>query len=136
MTTKTILIADDDRDLVEALALRCRTMELRVVVAYDGITAINRIHEEKPDLVCLDVCMPSGSGLGVCEMLVSDERFHSIPMIILTGKTDHEIVRRCHDLCVYYVLKSHDVWERVEPLISELLNVPPLPTESASPSGV
>jgi CheY-like chemotaxis protein len=75
----------------------------------------------RPDVVCLDVDMPAGNGLGVCEMLSSDTACRTIPIIILTGRTDPETIMRCHSLCAYYVEKCPDVWSRIEPLLKELL---------------
>jgi DNA-binding response OmpR family regulator len=119
-----ILIADDDRDLVQVLTMRCESVGLEVIAAYDGFTAISLAHEHHPDLFCLDADMPSGGGLCVCEMLSSDASFANVPVIILTGKTQPEIVRRCWDLCAYYVLKSPDTWNRLVPLLDELLLKP------------
>ena len=121
MIGKSILIADDDRNLVDALAVRCRTLGLTVRIAHDARTALNIIFDDRPDVACLDVNMPFGNGLCVCEMLASDERFVSLPVIVLTGKTDLETVRRCHNLCAYYVPKSADLWSRIGPLLHELL---------------
>ncbi|MBN1590033.1 MAG: response regulator [Pirellulales bacterium] len=123
MTPKTVLIADDDQNLVDVLALRCRQLGLNVVVAYDARAAFARICEAHPDVICLDVKMPSGSGLSVCEMLVNDEELSCIPVIMLTGKDDHATIRRCHEMCAFYVLKSPDVWERLRPLLCELLDI-------------
>src|SRR5438477_127068 len=119
----TMLIADDDRELVQVLAIRCRTVGVEVVTAHDALTALNLMQTRKPDLVCLDVNMPSGNGLCVCEMLASEPAWAKIPVIILTGRTDPEIIMRCHQLCAYYVLKGGDIWSRVEPLVRELLSV-------------
>ncbi len=116
----TILIADDDRDLVEALRLRCRALGLEVQTAHDGYTALTLAHQCRPDLICLDVNMPGGGGLSVCDMLADDDRLATVPIIILTGQSAGEVVRRCWDRCAYYVLKSTDTWQRMEPLIREL----------------
>jgi len=123
MTSGTILIADDDRELVDALATRCRQLGLKVVLAYDATTALTLIRQRRPDLICLDVSMPSGSGLGVCEMLANDEELCSVPVIMLTGSFDDETIRRCHSMSAHYVLKSCDVWRRLQPVVSNLLGI-------------
>jgi len=131
MSSKKILIADDDRDLVRVLQMRCRQLGVDVITAHDAMTALTLIHEQRPDLVCLDVSMPAGSGLSVCEMLASDEDLASTAVIMLTGRADEETIRRCHDLCAYYVLKSSDVWQRMEPIICELLKIQPPKRETS-----
>ncbi len=123
MLPKTILIADDEKDLVDALVFRRQRLGLKTVAVRDAMTALSAVDAVLPDLVCLDVKMPGGNGLAACEMMASDPRLASIPVIILTGSTDEETVRRCHEMSAYYVLKGPDVWNRVEPLVRELLGL-------------
>jgi CheY-like chemotaxis protein len=125
MTTKNVLIADDDHDLSCALALRCEGLGISTRVAHDAMTALTEVHRETPDLICLDVNMPGGSGLSACEMISQDEELAGIPVIILTGCYDEETIRRCHKMCAYYVLKCPDIWGRMEPLVRELLGLAP-----------
>jgi len=125
MTAKSVLIADDDRDLARVLATRMKRLGLRVRVAHDALKTLNMVRDRTPDLICLDVSMPAGNGLSVCEMLATDPNSSSIPVIILTGRKDKETIRRCHDMCAYYVLKSPDVWKRIEPVLYELLDIDP-----------
>lgn len=128
-STKQIVIADDDADLVQLLSQRCSSLGCSVIGVGTAVEAINVINRMMPDLVFLDVCMPSGNGLGVCEMITSDDRLRSIPIIVLTGRSDEETIRRCHDMLVFYVQKGADIWSRVEPLVRELLQLgdAPLP---------
>jgi CheY-like chemotaxis protein len=118
---KTILIADDDHELVHALSLRCRGLGLRVLAAYDAFSVLSLAKTATPDVICLDVNMPAGNGLGVCEMLASDAVCRSIPVLVVTGQSDPDTIVRCHNMCVYYVEKNVDVWCRIEPLLWELL---------------
>jgi CheY-like chemotaxis protein len=124
VTTKTILIADDDSDLVNVLAMRCRLLGLNVLCVYDAFAALSLIRSERPDMVCLDVEMPAGNGLTVCEMLSFDESCRTIPIAILTGRNDPDTIMRCHNLCAYYVEKCPEMWGRIEPLVKELLIEP------------
>ncbi len=128
MTQKTILIADDDEDLAHALALRCRQLGLRVIIANDATDALCAIDDHEPHLACLDVNMPRGNGLAACESLASDGHLASIPVIILTGRKDEETIRRCRNMSAHFVPKSDDVWDRLEPLICELLGMEPVLT--------
>jgi CheY-like chemotaxis protein len=118
---RTIVIADDDADLVYSLSQRCSQLGCRVLAAHSALETLNVVHQLRPDLVCIDVNMPGGNGLSVCEMMASDERLRAVPIIVMTGSSDHATIRRCHDMMVYYVQKNGDVWSRVEPLLVELL---------------
>lgn len=133
MTKKSVLIADDDKQLVAALAMRIERLGVEVRTAHDALSALNEAYRSAPDLIILDVSMPAGNGLSVCEMLATDPGSSLIPVIILTGRHDRETVRRCHDMLAYYVLKCPDTWVRVEPIVRELLGMAPPETESPRP---
>lgn len=117
---KSILIADDDPDIVDLLSLRCKRLGFTVNTADNAITALRKIEATLPDIVILDVNMPHGNGLSVREMMADHDDLRAIPVIMLTASTSEQTVRRCHELCSYYVLKCADFWSRVEPLLLEL----------------
>jgi DNA-binding response OmpR family regulator len=118
---KRILIADDDEGLVDALARRCEALNLLVERAYDGVSALRKIDALEPDLLILDVNMPSGSGLRICEMIAQDPYLKSIPIIILTGRTDGETMAACNRFDAIYLLKGPDIWSQLEPLVVDRL---------------
>jgi CheY-like chemotaxis protein len=118
---KMILIADDDPEIVHALELRCRTLGYDVCVAHSGLAALKMACQQKPDLICLDVEMPGGNGFSACELLAGEETLARVPVVILTGRNDPDTIRKCHNLCAYYVLKCTDIWDRLAPLVRELL---------------
>jgi two-component system KDP operon response regulator KdpE len=62
MNPKTILIVDDDSDLVLGLTVRLRAKGYRVLSAVDATSALE-MHREKPDLLILDLGLPGGDGL-------------------------------------------------------------------------
>ena len=115
----TVLIADDDPDIVEALVLRCDKIGLAAITANSGIAAISKARKCSPDLIIVDVTMPVADGFKVCERLLELQLV--IPVIILTGKSDAETIRHCDNLGAHYVLKEPDMWTKLEPLISGLL---------------
>ena len=115
-----VLIADDDADIVDLLTLRCRECGLYVDSANNAMTALGKIEEMLPDVVILDIDMPYGNGLSVCEMMASHAALRAIPVIILTGNTSEETVRRCHQMCAFYVLKAPNLWSRVKPVLNYL----------------
>ena len=120
---KSVFIVDDDRILVRALTIRCERMGLQVRSAHNSVTALLQIHTEPPDFICMDVNLPGGNGLSLCEMLCTDDRTAGIPKIMLTGSSDPDTIRRCHTMCAYYVQKSIDVWDRIGPLLEELMEL-------------
>jgi CheY-like chemotaxis protein len=126
-------VADDDADLVEMLCSRIESLGCSAVGVNSSLDAVNAIHRSKPEMVILDVNMPTGSGLGVCEMMATDESLRTVPVIILTGCSDEETIRRCHDMLVFYVQKGADVWSRIEPLVREFLHLDDAPTSLEFP---
>ncbi|MBI4717640.1 MAG: response regulator [Planctomycetes bacterium] len=133
MRPKRVLIADDDQGLVSALALRCAHLGLEVRTANDGAEAVALVEQEPPDLAILDVNMPAGNGLAVCEMLANDQRMLPIPVIILTGRNDDRTVERCEQLGAHYVYKGADIWESLKPIVLELCDVEPVASLASVP---
>lgn len=125
MTRKTILIVDDDPQIVEVIAKRCRSIGLKVLVAHNALSALLLIDKRLPDLVCLDVELPTGNGLDICEIMATSQETHNIPVIVLTGRRDAETIRTCRNLRAYYVPKSAPLWQQLEPLIYELIGKKP-----------
>ena len=123
MSGKSVLVADDDADVLTALVLRCEQLGLNVAVAGDAMAALMMFQVSPPDLMIIDVNMPRGNGMSVCEMLAADARNRGIPLIVLTGRSDAETIARCQRAGVNYVLKHGDVWERVKPLVRRALGI-------------
>ena len=80
-----ILLIDDDPDFVEATRTVLESVPYEVVVAYDGDEGLVKVQEERPDLVLLDIIMPTRDGFYVCEKLKSDPELWHIPVIMLTS---------------------------------------------------
>jgi two-component system response regulator RstA len=80
-----ILIVEDDERLASLTREYLETNGLRVDVIEDGDTAIERIRDEQPDLVVLDVMLPGTDGLTVCRQV--RESYHN-PILMLTARTD------------------------------------------------
>ena len=123
MRSKNILIADDDEDLVKAITLRCRALGIQVRSTGFALGLLNAMNREPPDLALIDVEMPCGTGLVACEMIIADPDLAHIPLIVMTGKSDPDTIRRCHSLRAFYVLKCPEVWRRLEPLLTDLLDL-------------
>lgn len=88
MTRKKILVADDEKDIVELVGFNLEREGFAVSRAYDGQKAWEMVNRDKPDLVVLDLMMPELSGMDVCGRLRRQEATASLPIIMLTAKSD------------------------------------------------
>jgi DNA-binding response OmpR family regulator len=83
---KKILIADDDPGMRLALLVRLRANNYEVACVGDGLSVIFEARRNTPDLIILDLGMPSGDGFTVLEMLQADDAHACIPVIVLSGR--------------------------------------------------
>jgi len=84
--TKTVLVADDEPNIVISLEFLMKREGHRVLVARDGAAALELIRSERPDLVLLDVMMPAKSGFEVCQAVRADESLAAVRILLLTAK--------------------------------------------------
>lgn len=84
---KKILIVDDEPDIVDLLRLRLESAGYEVITAADGKEALDTARTLVPDLIILDVMLPTMDGFMVSRMLKFDARYKKIPIIMLTAKT-------------------------------------------------
>jgi len=82
-----ILIADDELDLLELLAVRLKANGYKILTAADGGEVLPKVRAERPDLIILDVMMPVLNGFQVCRQIKDDPQHKDIPVILLTAKT-------------------------------------------------
>jgi len=83
---RTILVVDDERDLVDLISYNLTRHGFGVLTALDGNDAIDVATRELPDLICLDLMMPGLDGIEVARRLKSDPRTNQIPIVMLTAK--------------------------------------------------
>jgi DNA-binding response OmpR family regulator len=92
VSKKKILIADDDPGMRLALLVRLRANNYEVSCVGDGLSVIFETRKSAPDLIILDLGLPSGDGFTVLEMLQEDDAHVGIPVIVLSGR-DRETSR-------------------------------------------
>jgi len=85
-TTKKVLIADDEQNIVISLEFLLSREGFQVLVAQDGEEALAKARAEKPDLVLLDVMMPKMNGFDVCQALRADPELSAVRILMLTAK--------------------------------------------------
>jgi two-component system phosphate regulon response regulator PhoB len=89
----TILVVDDEPDIVDLILFNLQRHGFKVLTARDGITAVQLAKENQPDLIVLDLMLPGRDGFGVFKDLRGDTRTSQIPVIMLTarGELDDKI---------------------------------------------
>lgn len=86
MAKKKVLVVDDETDFVDIVRVRLEANNFEVTVAYDGEEALEKVREERPDIIVLDIMMPKINGFDVCRKLKIDQNYKDIPIIMLTAK--------------------------------------------------
>jgi CheY-like chemotaxis protein len=85
-----VLVTDDDEDLRTLCQLHLEMGGFRVTQACNGQESLDVARAERPDLIVLDIMMPVKDGWECLAELKSDENLKDIPVIVLTGKVQHE----------------------------------------------
>ncbi len=110
-----VLVADDDGTHCRVLQKILEESGFRVVLAPNGIEAIDQVEQFNPDVVLLDVEMPEMDGFAVCEAIRAKKTDREIPIFIVTSRDDPESVERAYELGATDFL--------TKPIIPSLLNV-------------
>ena len=90
MNGKKILVVDDERYMVRLVEYNLKKSGYEVVTASDGVEAMEKISEGRPDLILLDIKMPRMDGYEVCKMLKQKKETRDIPVIIVSIISDRE----------------------------------------------
>ena len=85
LTGATVLVADDDAALVGTLTWILKSQGCRVVAVPDGVGLLERLEDEHPDLVLLDIMMPGVDGLQLLEKIRSEPRWRDLPILMISS---------------------------------------------------
>jgi two-component system alkaline phosphatase synthesis response regulator PhoP len=88
MTRERILVVDDEEDLLELVNYNLSREGFRVECVATGEAALAAARKNLPDLIVLDLLLPSVDGLEICRRLKADEKTRHIPIIMLTAKSE------------------------------------------------
>lgn len=106
MANKKVLIVDDEIDIVEILKSKLQEQGYDAICAFDGEEALEKVRQEKPDLVILDVMLPKMDGYQVCSIMQSEAGMKDIPVVMLTACSRMENIKMGMELgAVSYVAK-------------------------------
>ncbi len=88
---KKVLIVDDEPGIVRLLSLRLKAQNYEVLEAHNGLECVQIAQDEVPDLILLDIKMPSMGGMAAFEKLINLEITKEIPVIFMTAYPKLEV---------------------------------------------
>jgi DNA-binding response OmpR family regulator len=113
----SLVVADDDSDILRLLERRLSRRGYAVVTAADGVAALDAVRRIGPNAVVLDRVMPAMSGEEVCAAHKADERTAAIPVVLLSAHaSEREIVEGFGAGADDYLTKPFDLGELDERL--------------------
>lgn len=125
MSTKSILIVDDEPNIVLSLDYLLRKNGFNVLIARNGTEAMQTLSSETPDLVLLDIMMPDVDGFAICEHIRSMDRFDHTRVIFLSAKSKKSDVEKGLSLGAdHYFIKpfsSKELLAKIRELLDESL---------------
>jgi len=126
-----ILIVDDEVHIIKIVEHKLRGAGYGVIAAADGIEALEKAREEKPDLILLDVMMPRQDGFHTVARLKGDPTTRGIPIVMLTVRGKEIDQRRGREMGVLdYITKPfspRQLLDRVDQLFENLRAATPHP---------
>jgi DNA-binding response OmpR family regulator len=104
-----ILIVDDDTDLLDSLKRRLAQHKFEVLIAKTGAQGRALARQHHPDLILLDVRLPDTSGLDLCQELTDAPSTCGIPVILLSGCDESDVIQRSRAAGgEYFIRKPYD----------------------------
>ena len=116
-----ILVADDEEDIKSVLEMFLDVAGYDVVSAYDGLDAIEKIKESKPDLVLMDIMMPLIDGIEVVRQMKADDSIKHIPVVMLTAASKSDMVDKAMKAGAHDYIQKPFEPEQVQSLIEKIL---------------
>lgn len=123
MEKKKILVVEDDNVLRDVLLQKLMKNNYDAIGAEDGMVAMEKIAEYKPDVILLDILMPKKDGLEVLEEIHSDEAMRKIPVIIISNSGQPVEIERARELgarafLIKAVFEPSEVLDKVEKVLN------------------
>ncbi len=105
---KTILLVEDDPFLTDLYTTRLKAADFEIEVALTGKEGLEKLKERKPDLLVLDIVLPTIDGWEILQELRKDERFNDLKIVVLSNLDQKEDIKRAFDFEVMkYLIKAH-----------------------------
>jgi len=120
--SKKIMIVDDEEDIRISVGQIFEISGYEVTKAEDGNDCINKLEQETPDIVILDIMMPGMSGWDVAARIKENPKWNNIPIVFLTAKGDEMSIGMGGLASEEYIVKPFDIIklkERVEEILNK-----------------
>jgi CheY-like chemotaxis protein len=118
----TILLVEDDTFLIDILVQKFQSDGYEVIHAGDGEAALEKAHENSPDLIFLDIILPGMNGFEVLKQLKEDEKIKDIPVAFLSNLGQKEDIEKGKRLgAVDFIVKANHSLEEIVDKAGELL---------------
>jgi two-component system alkaline phosphatase synthesis response regulator PhoP len=119
----TILVVDDELDLVEMLKIKLKRAGYHVLTAVNGSEALATLAAEIPNLIILDAMLPPPDGYKVCRIIKSNQRYQNVPVLMLSAKGMREDVARGYEAGAdYYItkpIKPTDLVKKIQGILNK-----------------
>ncbi|AOY77952.1 response regulator [Clostridium formicaceticum] len=103
---KRILIVEDEKNIVLGLRMYLESKGYEVIIAYNGVEAIDKALQTLPHLILLDILLPKMNGYLVCAALKEETALASIPIIFMSAKTEEEDIKKAYEIGgIDYIVK-------------------------------
>ena len=121
---QTVLVVDDDPEIRKMLALSLDRMGFTVSQASDGRTAIKRLDETRPSLLCIDLMLPESSGYDVCEHVLKTPALKGLPILMVSARTMPEDRAQAEELGVRVYLSKPFTQTELKNAVAQALEAP------------
>jgi DNA-binding response OmpR family regulator len=119
---KSILLIEDDPFLIDVYTTKLKEVGFGIEVAMNGKEGLKKMRMKKPDLVLLDVVLPTINGWEILEEIKKDENLKDLKVIIISNLTQKEDVKKGLRLgAAKYLIKAHYTPSEVVKEIKEIL---------------
>jgi len=111
---KMILIVDDEPDVLMLTAKNLELFDYEVLKAGSGEAALKLLQKHKPDLILLDLLLPTMQGDTLCKQLKSDDNFKHIPIVLFTASANNISRKIAETKADDYIIKPFEIDDLVE----------------------
>ncbi len=111
---RKILTCDDEKHIVRLIQVNLERQGYEVITAFNGAECLEKVKEDRPDLIVLDVMMPEMTGFEVLDILKKDPETEDIPVIMLTARAqDSDVLRGWQSGVECYLTKPFNPMELI-----------------------